>query len=293
MTRGLLAVVLLGLTLVIVLAWPREAAATGLNVEQIRIRPDDDGLHGNLQLGIDFQAGNTNRLDVSASAALGYRYAKHVAFIVGNSKYSTRTRPSDGEGLSTLFAPGSRFVNKANAHLRYNYEALPWLIPEVFGQLERDEFLLVESRMLFGLGPRLVPFTRADFTLALGTDYMLEYEALAADQIVRPLPAQTLVHRWSSYFSLNYGTDRLRMSSTTYVQPRFDRFRDARILSSATLDVTIFEQLSVRLGLRLRWDSEPSVYCGSAIGIAGCAPADEIQLREVDVAIENALAVRF
>lgn len=293
MTR-LRTLVCLALVLACLLLGSAEAHATGLNVEQIRIRPDDDGLHGSVQLGIDFQAGNTNRLDISASAALGYRRGRHVAFLVGNSKYSTRTRPLDGEDLSTLLAAESRFVNKANVHLRYNYEVREWLVPEVFGQVERDEFLLVESRVLFGLGPRFVPWANDEFTFALGTDYMLEYEALDAERVVRPLPAQTLVHRWSSYLSLVYAAnDRLRMSSTTYVQPRFDRFADLRLLTDAALEITLVEQLSIRLGLRVRWDSQPSVFCASAIGIDGCPIDDQMRLREVDIGVENAIAVRF
>ncbi len=272
---------------------PSSALASGLNVERVRMNPDEDGVHGGLTVGIDFQAGNTNRLDVSTSAGIAYRHGPHVAFLIGSSKYSTRTRASEGEGLSTLFAPGSRFVNKANVHLRYNYEIRPWLAAEAFTQVERDEFLLLEGRVLFGLGPRFVPFNDGQFSLSLGTDWMLEYEALDAARIVRPLPADTLVHRWSSYLALVYATDRLRMSSTTYLQPRFDRFRDLRLMSEATLDVTLIEPISIRLTLRLRWDSMPSVYCAGDVGIGGCAPVDEFRLREVDLGIENSINIRF
>ncbi|HLT39582.1 MAG TPA: DUF481 domain-containing protein [Enhygromyxa sp.] len=269
------------------------AEASGLNVERVRMNPDQNGVHGGFSVGVDFQAGNSNRLDVSTSAGLAYRQRRHVLFLVGSSKFSTRTRASAGEGLSTLLEPSSRFVNKANLHLRYNYEFLPWLVGEAFTQVERDEFLLLEGRVLFGLGPRFVPFNDGRFSLSLGSHWMLEYEALDPAQVVRPLPARTLVHRSSSYLSLIYATDRLRMSSTTYLQPRFDLFRDLRLLSEANLDVTLIEPVSIRLSLRLRWDTMPSVYCATAVGIAGCAPNDQIPLREVDLAIENAINVRF
>lgn len=277
-----------------VLGVPLDAHATGLNVERLRLHPEDDGLHGGVQLGIDFQGGNTNRLDLRSSASLAYRHGRHLAFMVGSSQYSARTRPIDGEGLSELLSDDARFINKASLHARYNYELRPWFAPEVFGQLERNEFLLVESRILFGLGPRFVPINNGEFSLALGTDYMLEYEALDAAQVVRPLPADTLVHRWSSYLSLVYSaTERLAMSSTTYVQPRFDRFDDLRLLSEALLDVTLVEPISIRLGLRLRWDTQPAVFCSEDVGVSGCDAADEVRLREVDIAVENSISVKF
>lgn len=289
--------------LICVLAWmlvaaaclghARTAQASGLNVERVRMNPEDDGVHGGFQIGVDFGAGNTNRLDLSTSASLAYRHGKHVAFLLGGSKYSTRTLASQGQGLSTLLDPSSRFVNKANVHLRYNYELRPWFAAEIFNQVERDEFLLLEGRVLLGLGPRFVPFNDGEFSLSFGTDWMLEYEALDRARIVSPLPAETLVHRWSSYLSLVYATERLRMSSTTYFQPRFDRFKDLRLLSEGTFELTLIEPVSVRLTLRLRWDSQPSVYCAGAVGIGGCAEAQQIQLREVDLTVENSIGVRF
>lgn len=273
--------------------YPRVAAASGLNVERLRMNPDENGVHGGFTIGVDFQAGNSNRLEVSTSAALAFRRGRHLGFLLGDSKYSTRTRAAQGEGLSTLLDPSSRFVNKANLHLRYNYELRPWFVPELFTQVERDEFLLLEGRVLFGLGPRFVPFNDGRFALSLGTDWMLEYEALDPALVVSPLPAQTLVHRWSSYLALVYASERVRMSSTTYVQPRFDLWSDLRLLSEATVDVTLVEPISVRLNLRLRWDSAPSIYCAAAVGIAGCDANDQVELRSVDVALENSINVRF
>jgi len=269
------------------------ARASNLNVERVRMTPNEDGVHGGFVVGFDFRAGNTNRLDLSTSASIAYRHGRHVAFLIGSSKYSTRTRPVVGEGISELFNPASRFINQANVHVRYNYEFKPWLVAEIFNQASRDEFLLLEGRVLFGLGPRFVPFNDGQFSIALATDWMLEFEALDPTQIVRPLPARTLVHRWSSYLSLAYTSERLRMSSTTYFQPRFDLFRDVRLLSEGNFEVTLIEPVSVRLSLRLRWDSDPSVFCAAPVGIAGCPAAAEVRLREFDVTVENAISVRF
>lgn len=294
-TTGGAALVVLVLALALALcAAPRRAAATGLNVEAVRLHPQDDGLFGGVLLGVDFQAGNVNRLDLRTSASLALRHGRHVAFLIGSSQYSTRTRASDGKDLSTLLAPESRFVNKAQAHLRYNYELRPWIAGEIFGQLERDQFLLVESRVLFGLGPRFVPVNNGEFSLALGLDYMAEYEALDVERILDPLPAKTTVHRLSSYLSLVYEIeDRVTMTSTTYVQPRFDLLADLRILSQAILDVRLVDPLSLRLSLRLRWDSQPSIYCAKAIALGGCPDASRLELLEVDIAVENSLSVRF
>ncbi|KIG16409.1 putative outer membrane protein [Enhygromyxa salina] len=272
--------------------WSATATATGLNVEQVRLHPDQDGLYGGVQFGIDFSAGNTNRLDLRSSASLAYRHGRHVAFLLGSSQVSTRTQPSDE--LSQLLRPESRFVNKANAHLRYNYELLSWLTAEAFTQLERNEFLLLKSRVLFGIGPRFVAVNNGEFSLALGTDYMFEHESLDPARVLSPLPPQTNVHRWSSYLSLIYAAnDRLNMSSTTYVQPRFDLFSDLRLLSEAMLDVTLLEPISIRLTLRLRWDSDPSSFCSDPVGLGGCPAGKELRLREFDIGVENSISVSF
>jgi hypothetical protein len=269
------------------------AAASGLNVERVRLDPDEDGVHGGLNLGVDFQAGNSSRLDLSSSAAISFRRKRHLAFLIGSTKYVTATRPNAGEDLAKLVDPGSRIINRAQVHLRYNYEFHPWLVAEAFTQVDRDQFLMLDGRVLFGLGPRFVPFDDGDFSLALGTAWMLEYESLDPARIVGPLPADTLVHRWSSYLSLIYKRERVRMGSTTYVQPRFDLFADLRLMTEGTLDVTLFDPISLRLTLRLRWDSMPSIFCGSAIEIGGCPVASQIHLRQVDVALENGINVRF
>lgn len=273
---------------------PRIAAATGLNTERLRVEPDEQGLSGDLQLGVNFSAGNVNRLDLRTSAALGFRRGQHLVFLIGNSSYSTRTRAIEGESLAQLLDDDSRFINRADLHLRYNYDILPWLTAELFGQVERNEFLLVESRVLFGVGPRFVPVKNDEFTMAIGTDYMLEYEALESERVVRPLPAQTLVHRWSSYLTFSYDvSERLTMRSTTYLQPRFDLLRDLRLLTEGMLEVVLLEPVTLRLFLRLRWDSDPSEYCRSAVPAAGCPMANQVRLREVDLTVENAIAVSF
>ena len=273
---------------------PGSAAASGLNVESLRLNPEDNGLSGSFDVGLDFQAGNVNRLDFGTEASLAYRRKRHLVFLIGSSKYATRTRAVDGGSLSGLLAPDARFINKASVHLRYNYEFLPWLAGEVFNQVQHNEFLLVESRVLGGIGPRFVPYNNGEFALALGLAYMLEYEALASERVVRPLPPRTLVHRASSYLTLFVNAnERISMRSTTYVQPRFDLFSDLRLLSEGEIGVVLVEPVTINLLLRVRWDTQPSVYCSEAIGVHGCPSGSEVRLRELDIGVQNSISVSF
>ncbi|NVB42123.1 DUF481 domain-containing protein [Pseudenhygromyxa sp. WMMC2535] len=275
-------------------AAPRHARATGLNVERLRLNPDDDGLHGGLSLGVDFQAGNVNLFDLNTSASVAWRRDAHLLFLIGNSKFATRTKAIDGGTLDGLFEDQARYINRANLHLRYNYDFLDWLTAEAFSQVERDEFLLVASRVLTGAGPRFVPLRRDNLSLAVGTAWMLEYEALDPQRVVSPLPAQTLVHRWSSYLTLMVVHDeRVSFRSTTYVQPRFDRLADLRLMSEGELSVELFDPVSIQILAKLRWDTQPSTYCSGDVALDGCASADRVQLRELDVTIENNISVRF
>ena len=49
----------------------------------------------------------------------------------------------------------------------------------------------------------------------------------------------------------------MRLVSITYVQPRFDRFSDLRILQDAALEVDVVKHLSLLVGVTVAYDSDP------------------------------------
>ena len=92
------------------------------------------------------------------------------------------------------------------------------------------------------------------------TAYMAEYERLAdtPGEFGPYRGAVTTATRWSSYLSLvvPVGTS-TTFSTVVYVQPRFDTFRDVRVLGETMLNVKIVDHLTTTLDVLVRHDSLP------------------------------------
>lgn len=287
----------LGLTLgLAVVGFVPSAHAGGLNIERMRLDPDEDGVSGGFDVSFGLAQGNVNLLDLGASGNVAFRRDRHLVFVLGDSRLAARTRRIDGGTFAGLADAENRFFNKHQGHLRYNYRILDWLRAEAFTQAETNEFLIVEARGLLGGGPRLTPFANEEFGVHWGAAYMAEYEQFDKTRLVEPGPEQsiTVVHRLSTYLTLAFSRERVSMQSTTYVQPRFDLWRDLRILNENEIEVKITEVLGLKLMTSLRYDSIPPVVCGSPLSAGMPCADDEVrELRSVDIAVKNAIAVSF
>lgn len=89
--------------------------------------------------------------------------------------------------------------------------------------------------------------------------------------------ALTLSHRWSHYLTFSVSLDdRMSAGTTTYAQPRFDRFSDHRILNETYFEAGITDVISAKISTWMRFDSEP--------------PED---VKRTDFLITNAFVARF
>jgi hypothetical protein len=86
---------------------------------------------------------------------------------------------------------------------------------------------------------------------------MLERERLNLSALATESET-TVAQRSSNYVSVSLPLEeRATAGCTTYVQPRFDRFRDYRILSEAFVELDVSQTVSARLAISIRHDSEP------------------------------------
>lgn len=270
------------------------ARADGVNVEQHR--PDRPGVSGNLDFKLGYRQGNVNRVDIGLKSRISVLTGRHLVLLLTDSRFASQSKARDGGSVTQLGSDEARFANRHMAHVRYNVRMWDWLASEVFSQIETDEFLLLQTRVLFGAGPRFVLFENDEFGGYLGTTYMAEYERLDRDTFVAQPSgrgARTWWHRSSTYLSLRFlATDRLILASTTYVQPRFDNFADVRVVSDSSLEVSLATRLALKLGVSIRHDSRPPTACSEDLGIA-CAADDSYQLQRTDVLVDNALSLKF
>jgi hypothetical protein len=238
-------------------------AAAQVNVEGLRKALTTPGIHGNLSGSLTTYGGNTMGTALGGVALVGYRAERQLCYLNLNANYSN--------------LGGEVQVANAFAHFRYNYALAPWVAMEVFTQGESDRFRRLRLRTLVGTGPRFTVIEGESGALFYGVSYMFEHTTLAesvADSPVRPSD----VHRMNNYAALLIVLEpgRAALGNTIYYQPRFDDFRDVRLLDVLSLDVTITGRLSASLQATLRYES----------------PVPE-SLKRADLMVKNMLGVTF
>lgn len=237
-------------------------ASAQVNTEPLRKKLKAKGWSVTLQGSLDGRAGNTKGLDAAAAGGVGFATGPHLGFLFGNAELA---RYNDTTSINNSFL-----------HARYNYEILPWLWGEVFGQLQSDEFQRILLRDLVGAGPRFGLYQSKELDVYVGTGYMLEHDAI---NIVPGSPdrADYWQHRWNNYASVSYRLDtRVTLAETFYLQPRFDDFTDVRMLDEAALVFKITPVLSAAITGTFHFDSTPPT------GVL-----------TTDLDIKNALALTF
>jgi hypothetical protein len=109
-------------------------------------------------------------------------------------------------------------------------------------------------RELLGTGPRLTLVDSEVFSVHYGSSYMFEHTEFDSEE--GGARGEGRFHRWSNYLALTALPDeRILLSSVAYVQPRFDRFSDYRVLSVNGAIFTITTSLRSRVDCTLRYES--------------------------------------
>jgi len=149
---------------------------------------------------------------------------------------------------------GNSLVNRGTQHLRYNRRVTNKIKWEVFTQAQYDAISEIEFRGLLGTGPRFKLSKSDDYRIYVGTLAMMEYEEAtetANSDIRRDWRA-------SAYLSFSlYPTDKISIISTSYYQPRFDKFKDYRFSSNSSLLFEIFKNLAFKTNFNFFYDAFP------------------------------------
>jgi hypothetical protein len=221
------------------LCLPRSLNAQ-VNVEPLRREIASTGAAAHLAGSITSYLGNTEGVTLGGIALIGGRHGRHMGYATGSADYS--------------HLGGNIQAAKAFGHIRHNYQLLPYMWSELFAQMEADRFRRISLRELFGAGSRFRISESSELNCFYGTAYMLEYTRLSPN--AGPADRSTLAHRSSNYLSLTWTPDqRTTLSETFYVQPRFDDFSDAQLLSVMSLEFKISAWISSRIDASLRYDS--------------------------------------
>jgi hypothetical protein len=149
---------------------------------------------------------------------------------------------------------GSSLVNRGTQHLRYNRRISKSVKWEGFVQGQYDAISEIGFRGLIGTGPRFKLSQKDKYGIYLGTLIMYEYERASVsipDRIQRDI-------RGSLYLSFSiYPTETISIISTSYYQPRVDKFKDYRLSSNTSFLFKVFKDLAFTANFDFFHDAFP------------------------------------
>lgn len=243
---------------------PIERAQAQVNAETLTEAITKSGWGLGAKSSLGYSSGNVSLLSVRGETAV--RYATlHPDMPPDSEVFWFRDRLLVHGSAGLTKANGDEVANDGVGHVRFTH--MHWLRVggEVFGQAQYDDFRLLQRRLVAGTGLRVVVWNVPVFRTWFGTGYMLEVERRNIAPENRPPlgpdPEDMTNHRWNSYISLSAKVveDLVELLSTTYVQPRFDDFKDLQLLQEARLQVKVTAYLSLSTELAMRLDSRAPV----------------------------------
>ena len=211
-----------------------EASSQIVNVESSRMQSDTVGWKGGVGAGVSLTQNTEKIFQLNLEAQLQYKTSRDrgIWLILGN--------------LGLLKIGTDRFVSDDLLHLRYNRKVNEWLRWEVFGQYQNNIVTQIDSRTLFGTGPRFKLISSPKFRLYAASLFMYENEKERTNPIIKHND-----FRNSSYFSFTWlPRDNIEMISTTYFQPLLKKLSDYRLLNQIAFAV----KATPHFGLEVKWN---------------------------------------
>ena len=211
-----------------------------VNTEKYRNIEDSLGFSGLIKLDASIQTGNTDIQELGSEILLDYKKPASTILLILNGDYGWNN--------------GKQFSDEALAHLRFVKALNQNLKFEIFTQMNYDKSLLLLFRALGGAGLRVKLLETKKSALWFGSAYMLEYERYSAPRRFID-KKKILSNRWSNYLSYNLSIQKnVNISSVIYYQPRFDLWKDTRILTENSLIVNLSGSFSLSVDFDLRYD---------------------------------------
>jgi hypothetical protein len=231
------------LVLAIAALAPEPAGAQIVNVQRLLDEKKHEGFSDQFEGSLDLRAGNTQLLQLSASGAIQLREGPHLAFL--NARYEFGRKN------------GADFLDRDFEHLRYRFDAADQVQLEVYLQHDRDQFRRLARRQLVGGGPRVHAEIGDWLRVAAGASYMYEYQRVADDGLADSKYV-TYLHRLSFFQLVAIQlAERLRLSETTYFQPRIDAFSEIKILQETELSAAATPTVTLRMLFDFTYDAAP------------------------------------
>ncbi|MCB9675287.1 MAG: DUF481 domain-containing protein [Alphaproteobacteria bacterium] len=236
-----------------------DARATIVNVLTPSVGVLEDGWHGSVKAGITVLDGNEKRIGADLASGLQYKRSTHLVALKASGDVAR--------------AFGDKVSQRAFANLRHRWLFADPVSTVEFVQIDHNAFRGLAMRDLAGAGLDFRLFraewTEAHLGLTVMGEYQLHSEGFEDDDA-------GLHARMSDYFTVAVKTETVVLASTTFVQPRLDRWSNWRFLEEVSMTIDISEHLDWNVLFRVERDSSPPT---------GVEP--------VDLALKSGLVVGF
>lgn len=210
-----------------------------VNVESLRIQTDTVGFAGSFGGNFTLTKNVDQIFSANAFASIQYKSIKSTYLILSD--------------YSFLKGANKKLLNKIFGHFRYDREITTFFRMEAFTQIQTNKITKIDTRFLIGMGPRLKMPTPDMLKAFVGILFMYEYEKELTDPVI-----YHRVIRNSSYVAFTFEpNDHVKITSTTFYQPKLDEFSDFRILNQESAAFSITKNLSVTLNWDYLYDAEP------------------------------------
>lgn len=201
----------------------------------------EQGVSGQVLVGIDGKTGNQKEEDYQASARLTLRQGDNVLLGIMERNYGKTQRLKD--------------TDDAFAHGRWTHLLTPLWAAEGFVQWEENEFSNLNSRVLVGGGGRYLITQSEDYSLAVGLGAFREREQLD----LQTFQQTTYAWRVNSFYAYQHRINpQLMVLSTAYLQPEISNVKDVRVLFTLGLSVELTQTLDLELSYKATHDSQPA-----------------------------------
>lgn len=209
-----------------------------LNVEALRLsKLKKEETKGTFKLGFADQNGNVDRQRYKVSSLNLYRKTRNTWIAVAEYQYGETFDVED--------------TREGKAHLRYTRSFSELLHSEIYTQAEFNDFRKLNSRTLFGLGPRLVKSYKKNFKFSFGVGAFYEIEKLDQEDDLENW-------RGNLYASLLWsGEENFAINSTIYYQPKTDDFNDYRVQLNLGLETIFAKRFFQEFTYSLSKDTRP------------------------------------
>lgn len=210
-----------------------------VNTESSRLDTLENGIKGNIELGLNFVQNINNVFQTQNSSLFQWNKNKHSLMSFN--------------ALNLTVFNDAKVLNEGVQYLRYSYHIKDYLDIETFGQAQYNEIIKIRGRYLMGLGMRLHIFDpeKDSVKLHLSSHYMREYEEETTEKINRH-------HRLNNVLSFGWPiNDKIGLNFIAYYQPDMQNFKDFRFSSEAGIEIEILKRLTFKYSMAWFYDENP------------------------------------